>query len=126
MSNTPESNPASAKLTVDSIVEPPVRETEVSDLSYELEDKQLALDHQKLINRQLEENIEGRKGWKNRVFVLILVWLLSVVALVACEGFRIDGFHLDDSVVIAYISTTTVNVLTLGYIVANYLFPKQK
>jgi hypothetical protein len=123
-SNPP--NPPPSGLTVDNIVEAPIVETEVSALSSELEEKQQSLEKLRLVNKELRQNIEGRKEWGDRVFYIILCWLVSVVAIVLCDGFTFRGFRLDDSVLIAFISTTTVNVLTLGYIVANYLFPKPK
>ena len=49
-----------------------------------------------------------------------------MLALMACEGFgaRI-GFKLSDSIIVAAIGATTVNVLGMLYVVANYLFPKK-
>jgi hypothetical protein len=124
--NSASSSNQPPEITVDSIVEPPVQETELSLLTYELEVKQTKLDSQKLLNEELRRNIEGRSDWAERVFWLIIGWLLSVIGVVACQGFAVRGFHLDNSVVLAFIGTTTVNVLSLGYIVAHYLFPTPK
>lgn len=49
-------------------------------------------------------------------------WLLSVILCLAFEGLHLWGFHLSDAVVIAFITTTTVNVIGLGYIVAKFFF----
>ncbi len=123
MSSPPRDNPPTG-LTVDSIVEAPIVETQDAATSVSLEE--LTLENQWLINAELRANIQRRQTWANRIFWLIVGWLVSVIAAVVCQGFGLREFHLDDSVIIAFISTTTVNVLTLGYIVANYLFPKPK
>jgi hypothetical protein len=54
----------------------------------------------------------------------MVAWLAIVVALVIAQGLGIRGFHLENPVLIAFIGSTTVNVLGLGYIVVNYLFGK--
>jgi hypothetical protein len=116
-----------AGLTPDSIVapqQPP--ETPDSKALYELEIKGVELAKSRLENRALEQDIQGRGDWGQRIFWLLVVWLVAVVGIVVLQGFAIHKFHLDNSVVIAFIGTTTVDVLSLGYIVANYLFPKPK
>jgi hypothetical protein len=72
----------------------------------------------------LIDDQEARKKWGERVFWLLVGWLLADFLCVCFQGFRWNEFHVSDAIVIALISTTTVNVLGLGYIVANYLFPK--
>ena len=118
-------NPPPA-VTVDSIVEAPSEPTQIAAISLELEIKQSELDHANLLNNELQENIRRRGHWGTRVFWLLVGWLLAVVGILLLQGFSYKGFHVDNSVVIAFISTTTVNVLSLGYIVANYLFPKPR
>jgi hypothetical protein len=72
----------------------------------------------------LVDDQEARRKWGERVFWLLVTWLGLVFLCVCAEGFRWNEFHISDSVLIALISTTTANVLSLGYIVAKYLFPK--
>ena len=72
----------------------------------------------------LAQDQDARKKWGNRVFWLLVGWLVTVFAAFIFQGFGWFHFHVSDSVLIALISTTTANVLSLGYIVANYLFPK--
>jgi hypothetical protein len=120
------SNGDPAKLTVADIVAAPTDRSDRTKVYLELELKQAELDRSLILNRELGENITHRGTWGNRVFWMLIGWLLSVLAVVLLQGFDFCNFHLDDSVVIAFISTTTVNVLSLGYIVANYLFPKPK
>jgi hypothetical protein len=47
---------------------------------------------------------------------MIFLWLFSVL-------FTIWKIELTDAVAIALITTTTINVLGLLYVVVNYLFP---
>jgi hypothetical protein len=89
-----------------------------------MEIKTTELEKQRLLNRELGENITKRANWAGHVLKLLIGWLVSVIFVVICQGFGIGRFHLDSSIVIAFIGTTTANVLALGYIVANYLFPK--
>lgn len=87
------------------------------ELSFDEERKLILLDG--LIADQ-----EARKNWGERVFWLLVAWLIADFLTVCLQGFGWTHFHVSDSIVITMIGTTTVNVLSLGYIVANYLFPK--
>ena len=98
----------------------------MSVLSLELEFKQAELEKAQLQNQELLDNILRRGNWGNRIFWLLLGWLIAVVAIVTAQGFGFAGFHLDNSIMLAFIGTTTLDVLSLGYIVANYLFQKRQ
>src|SRR5688500_6112830 len=56
------------------------------------------------------------------LFILVLIWLFSVAALLLMEGFHLWGFDLTDTVIVAYITSTTVSVLGLFHIAAKWLF----
>ncbi|HBB88423.1 MAG TPA: hypothetical protein DC047_12485 [Blastocatellia bacterium] len=56
------------------------------------------------------------------LFGLVLVWLLSIGGLLLMVGYHVRGFSLSDAVVIAYMTTTTVSVIGLFKIAANWLF----
>jgi hypothetical protein len=56
------------------------------------------------------------------LFSLIVLWLVSVMALTAAIGFHLRGFSLSDKVVTTYITSTTVSVLGLFHIAAQWLF----
>lgn len=56
------------------------------------------------------------------LFLLVLLWLLSVALLLILQGFKLWGFWLSDKVIIAYITSTTVSVLGLFHIAAKWLF----
>lgn len=95
-------------------------------------DVTLAEDEQRWFSRErkrvellgLINDLEARRKWGERVFWLLVGWLIADFLCVCFQGFTYNGFHVSDPIIIALITTTTVNVLGLGYIVANYLFPK--
>jgi hypothetical protein len=67
-----------------------------------------------------------RKKYATGLFLLMIVWLVFIGKVVASSGtgkWCGHAFNLSDGVVIALITTTTVNVLGLFYIVAKWLFP---
>lgn len=112
--------------TLDKIVPAPQAPPETGHAALELETKQAELDAKKISNAGLAKYFKQREDWGDRVFWILLGWLVSVVAVIVLNGFQVGGFHLDNSVLIAFIGTTTADVLGIGYVVANFLFPKPK
>ncbi len=66
---------------------------------------------------------DTRKEYAGKLFWLIVGWLSVVVVFVALAGFHVGGFSLSDSVLIAFITSTTVSVLGLFIVAAKWLFP---
>lgn len=60
-----------------------------------------------------------RETYARRLFVLICIWISSVLVFVLFSKF----LELSDAVLIALVSGSTANVLGLFYVVAKYLFP---
>lgn len=109
----------------------------------------VALERDRLINRGMEQDIAARKEYANRIFRLIVGWLIAIFSVLILHGFlsRNDvtfsfrffhwiwpspvvslsklHFELSDPVLLALIGGTTASVLGLFVIVANYLFPKK-
>ena len=52
-------------------------------------------------------------------------WLTAVIATLFLEGFNFFGFHLSNSVLIAFITSTTASVLGLFVLVTRWLFVGQ-
>lgn len=124
MSTAPEPKPVD--LGVADIVAPPVPVSppETEDIRYDLEVKYAELEKSHLANAAFRRDMEDRGRWGRRTFWLLVVWLVTVIGVLVFQGFHLWGFKLDNAIIITFITTTTVNVLSLGYIVANYLFPK--
>lgn len=70
------------------------------------------------------QNVSARKRYSYRIFLITTGWLVSVVAILIAVG--LGELKLSDSVLIALLGTTTVNVLGFFVIVIQYLFNKDK
>ncbi len=96
-----------------------------------------ALEREKLENSRLAEELVGlrqdtaeRKKYAARFFHLSCAWILIITGILLLQGFGAFWFgkfpfKLSEPIVLATIGSTTVNILGILYIVANYLFPKR-
>jgi hypothetical protein len=73
------------------------------------------------INSMIQDRRE-RKKYALWIFAIITIWLYLILIIIIFTGLNI--FKLHDNILITLLSTTTVNVFGLCFIVANYLFPK--
>lgn len=105
----------------------------------EKEKKRVEDDHKKLLSaldvqwRDLEvqsfkQDIRERHNYARRIFVLIVCWLISILLILAFQGWSkfFGGFDLKEKILLALIGGTTASVLALFTIVAKYLFPDKK
>lgn len=95
-----------------------------------LENEQLRVEIEKLRAEltSFNQDILQRRSFAPKLYLLTCVWLGLVTLIVLLQGFsegRWHIFRLDDSVLIALLGTTTVNVVGLFYVVAKYLFPEK-
>ena len=74
-----------------------------------------------------KEELEGkkqdriqRKGYADKIFLLLCVYLLAVMVLLYFNGFELTT--LDGSVLIAIVTTSTANVIGIFILVEKYLF----
>lgn len=86
--------------------------------------------------RQKKQDRVGRKNFAAWIFWFLMAWMIFVGFLVfldACDGARLLPFHrvwlihfgMDEKTLLALLGTTTLNVIGIFAIVANYLFPKK-
>ena len=103
-------------------------EEPVPDLNLDLEEHRLAfqLDCLNQDLKALKETHGLRLSYTGRIFWLVVAWLACVVICVLFSGFRFRGFQLSDSVLVAFITSTTVNVVGLFVLVAKWMFPSGK
>ncbi len=103
----------------------PEAEGSSPDLSIDLEQYrfQFQLDCLEAQLSQLNENHKLRLSYTGRIFWLVIGWLVAVVSSIALSGFSFHGFRLSDGVIIAFITSTTVNVVGLFVIVAKWMYP---
>lgn len=95
------------------------------DLGIDLEEYRLQFQLECLNSqlRQLNDNHNLRLSYTGKIFWLVVAWLVAVVASIALSGFSCHGFRLSDNVIIAFITSTTVNVVGLFVIVAKWMYP---
>jgi hypothetical protein len=80
------------------------------------------LHQQEMADRNLSR--AQREGYARRIFVLVCVWIALVFLLLLAQGFG-DIIHykpLGDNVLIALVSSTTVNMIGTLVIVLKYIF----
>lgn len=101
--------------------------SEIPDSQTALESKTLESEELKARIAKLNQDIKLRKKYSGKLYWLISIWLIAIFALLLLQGFlgKTDIFMLSDKVLITIISGTTINVLGLFAIVANYIFPKE-
>lgn len=71
----------------------------------------------------LKENISHRRKYASRIFYFVSTWMIGVFGIIVVDG--VGLLDVSDNVLMALIGGTTVNVLGLFAIVANYFFPKK-
>lgn len=84
---------------------------------------QLENEYKSLENQRYKDDTEHRKVLSTWAGTLVSIWLVSVLLILTNNTNR---FELSDSVLIALLGTTTLNVLGLMVIVLNDLFNKSK
>lgn len=99
--------------------------TEDSELRIEDERKTLEVGGLRDELERLKNLHTIRKVYLGLLFSLTVVWLLIVVVCVLMAGFHFSGFTLSDSVLIAFITSTTLSVLGLFHFAAKWLYPSK-
>lgn len=78
------------------------------------------------LKQQLQEAKDThnlRLKYTGRIFVIGCIWLGLVASAVFMSGFSLLGFSLSGGVLIAFITSTTLNVVGLFIVVAKWMFP---
>lgn len=94
------------------------------------EEEDLQRQQARAVLRGLNQDIAERKKYAHFFFLLACSWLVAICVFLLLQGFGSVWFgrfpfKLSESVLLALIGSTTVNVLGILYVVANYLFPKR-
>ena len=75
--------------------------------------------------KQIDEIVSSRKAYADKIFDLVVWWLVALGVVVVLAGFKgKTNFDLDSKIILALIGGTTLNVLGIFTIVTNFLFPK--
>lgn len=78
------------------------------------------LTRRKEFNKTLAQNNEERKKYAKYTFTLTCVWAVLIFVIIFFVGFNI--ISIPDSVLIALITTTTINFFGFFVLVIKYLF----
>jgi len=91
-----------------------------------LENEGLNLKNANLIleNNTRKDNNDARKDFKEKIFSLTVVWLLLVIVIIICVG--VGWLKLGEKVLIALITSGSVNVLAFFLNVTKYLYHNDK
>lgn len=75
--------------------------------------------------QQIDDIVTSRKSYANKIYWLVVSWLIAMGVLILLDGFSSrTGFVVDTKIILAMIGGTTLNVLGIFTIVTNFLFPK--
>jgi hypothetical protein len=118
--------PSTPKLDVTGITDAPAGPNE-PDSETKKEGEDLARQERLTLLLGIRQDIEERKTYANRVFWLVVGWLVGGFALLVAQGALSPWhwFNLDNTVLMAAIGGTTVNVIGIFIVVARYLFPRR-
>jgi hypothetical protein len=110
---------------IKSIIPPIANPTEIPSALSNLE----IMDYERwitVVGKSLD--IQQRKEYASKTFRLVCWWLGGLFLLLFLNGFKFSWlmFQLSDTILLAIISGTTVNILGIYIVVINYLFPKRK
>jgi hypothetical protein len=87
-------------------------------------------DRQALELQEVRQNIEERKRYARRLFIMLCLWLAIILLIAITNGidnpFICIGFHVSEAVIITLITTTTANIAAFFLVVTRYLFPVSK
>lgn len=81
-------------------------------------------DIEQLRAESFAQDIKERKKFAKWIFWMVVGWLLSIIAIIVLVGLKL--IVLSDSVILALIGSTTVNITTFFLVVTKYLFPSGK
>jgi hypothetical protein len=77
-------------------------------------------DRRELLKGRKQDRRE-RKRYAELVFRLVCWWLAGVMVLVCAAG--LEALHLDETVLMTIVGSTTASVAAIFVVVAKYLFP---
>lgn len=76
----------------------------------------------KLQLKDYEQDIAAKKEYAQKIFNLVLGWLIFIGVIVFLNGFFPFFYKLSDKVLIVLISTTTINIISILIIIMKYIF----
>ncbi|KGV13385.1 hypothetical protein [Burkholderia pseudomallei] len=87
-------------------------------------DKKVRLAFHQRELKQIDDLITARTEYAQKIYRLVVRWLVGIAILLLLQGFHLGSFSLPEKVLLALIGGTTLNVIGIFTIVANFLFSK--
>lgn len=76
-------------------------------------------------NRNYKIQLKARRvRWARRIFVAIFIYIAIILLIFIAIGH--SSLKYDSSVVNVFLGTTSIHIIGLAYVVANWLFPHSK
>jgi Fe2+ transport system protein B len=101
-------------------------EADIEKLNVEVSALKIANEASQRRSLESGETHNLRKEYTDKLFGLILWWLIVVVTFILLSATAKPAFNLSDTVLVAFITSTTVSVLGLFVLVAKWLFPSSQ
>lgn len=71
---------------------------------------------------KLKQNRGERKDYASMIFNFMSCYMIAVFVIIIMNGITINHFHLSDSVILALLGTTAVEIIGTFSLVPKYLF----
>lgn len=117
------SSPSASKITLEDVSASRGKTSKDNLIDEEAQDLEAARKRAEL--HDFRSNIEHRKKYSLLISIFVCLWMCGVFIVVLLNGWGFRGLKISDQVIIALIGGTTINVIGLFAIVANYFFPKK-
>lgn len=85
--------------------------------------------HEAVQLRSLIQDIQERKSYASKIFFMVVGWLIIILAIIILGGIETNNgriLKISDTVILALIGSTTINITTFFVIVTKYLFPSNQ
>ena len=92
----------------------------------ELKREQIDTDLKREVLENSKQDRNARKNYALMIFGFLVCFMTSVMVVVFLSGNENKNFELDESVLIALLTTSTANVIGVFVFVVKYLFPSTK
>ncbi len=75
-----------------------------------------------------KQNMDLRRTFSNKIFILLVCWVIAIFALLVLQGFgsKYDFFNLSDKVLMTFLGATSASVIGVFLLVTKYLFNTKK
>lgn len=88
--------------------------------------EQIVTQHAQHILDEAKKISAARHWYAGILCAVTIIWVVAVFAVLGLQGFHYQSFWLSDPVIIAFLTTTTANVLGLFYLVTRWLYGEAK